>query len=49
VIEHHPDVIRAADWIVELGPEGGPRGGNIVYQGPVSGLKKTKTATALIL
>ncbi|HXS18284.1 MAG TPA: excinuclease ABC subunit A, partial [Polyangiaceae bacterium] len=46
VIEHHPDVIRAADWVVELGPEGGPRGGHIVYQGPSALLKKAKTATA---
>lgn len=49
VIEHHPDVIRAADWIVELGPVGGPAGGHIVYQGPVNGLKKQKTATARVL
>ncbi len=49
VIEHHPDVIRAADWVVELGPEGGPEGGRIVYQGAVSGLKRQDTHTARIL
>lgn len=38
VIEHHPDVIKNADWIIDMGPEGGDRGGNIIYQGPVSGL-----------
>lgn len=38
VIEHHPDVIKCADWIIDMGPDGGDRGGNIVYQGTVEGL-----------
>ncbi len=38
VIEHNLDVIRLADWIIDLGPGGGSDGGEIVYAGPVAGL-----------
>ncbi|MCP4747885.1 MAG: excinuclease ABC subunit UvrA [Desulfobacteraceae bacterium] len=34
VIEHNLDMIKSADWIIDLGPEGGNRGGNLVVQGP---------------
>ncbi|MFO8057809.1 MAG: excinuclease ABC subunit UvrA [bacterium] len=34
VIEHHPDVIKCADWIMDLGPEGGEQGGYIIAEGP---------------
>lgn len=33
VIEHNMDVIKTADWIVDMGPEGGSRGGRIVCEG----------------
>lgn len=38
VIEHNVDVMRSADWIIDIGPDGGSRGGEIIYQGLVSGL-----------
>jgi excinuclease ABC subunit A len=42
VIEHNPDVIKSADWVIDLGPEAGDGGGKLVYAGPPSGLKKVK-------
>lgn len=40
VIEHNTDVLRAADWLIDLGPEAGDKGGNVVYAGVPSGIKK---------
>ena len=34
IIEHNLDVIKTADWIIDLGPEGGSRGGKIIAEGP---------------
>ncbi len=42
VIEHNLDVIKSADWVIELGPEAGDAGGNIVYEGAPAGLKDCK-------
>jgi len=42
VIEHNTDVIKSADWVIDLGPEAGDEGGNLVYAGIPSGLKKIK-------
>jgi excinuclease ABC subunit A len=42
VIEHNTDVIKSADWVIDLGPEAGDGGGNIVYAGVPAGLKKVK-------
>jgi excinuclease ABC subunit A len=44
VIEHHLDLIAEADWVLELGPEGGDAGGRILYQGPVAGLAGRKNS-----
>ena len=41
VIEHHLDVIADADYLVEIGPNGGDAGGQLLYQGDVAGLKTT--------
>jgi excinuclease ABC subunit A len=42
VIEHNTDVIKNADWLIDLGPEAGDGGGEIVYAGPPAGIKKIK-------
>jgi len=44
VIEHNTDVIRSADWVIDLGPEAGDAGGNLVYAGIPEGLKKVKNS-----
>ncbi|MBN1934343.1 MAG: ATP-binding cassette domain-containing protein [Anaerolineae bacterium] len=38
VVEHNTDVIRAADWVIDLGPGAGPKGGQLLYAGPPDGL-----------
>ncbi|MGJ8654197.1 MAG: excinuclease ABC subunit UvrA [Opitutaceae bacterium] len=42
VIEHHLDVITDADYTIEIGPNGGEAGGELLYQGNIEGLKQTK-------
>ena len=42
VIEHNLDVIKTADWIVDLGPEGGDAGGMVVVEGPPEVVAKTR-------
>ncbi|MCU0791638.1 MAG: excinuclease ABC subunit UvrA [Opitutaceae bacterium] len=42
VIEHHLDLLAEADWIIELGPVGGPDGGKLLYLGELAGLLKSK-------
>ncbi len=42
VIEHNLEVIKQADWIIDLGPEGGDRGGVIVFEGTPEGIVKSK-------
>ncbi len=50
VIEHNLDVIKCADWLIDLGPEGGKEGGRVIAQGTpekVSKSKKSYTGTFL--
>jgi excinuclease ABC subunit A len=49
VIEHHPDVIASADWVIELGPGAGDEGGEVVFEGEPGRLVKSRTATGAYL
>ncbi len=49
VVEHDPEVIRLADHVVDMGPGAGPHGGTIVYEGSISGLIASGTATGRYL
>jgi excinuclease ABC subunit A len=44
VIEHHLDVIQDADYVIEIGPDGGDAGGELLYQGDVPGLCHCKNS-----
>ena len=45
VVEHDPDVIRAAEWIVDMGPKAGKLGGEVVYNGEPAGLATARSLT----
>jgi len=49
VVEHNLDVVRAADWVIELGPEGGKEGGKMVFEGTPKELYRAKTWTGKYL
>ena len=40
VIEHHLDIIKSADWVIDLGPEGGAEGGEVIVEGTVEDIIK---------
>ena len=42
VVEHNLEVIKSADWVVDLGPEGGQAGGNLVFEGTPEELVSVK-------
>jgi excinuclease ABC subunit A len=42
IIEHNLDVIKSADWIIDLGPEGGDGGGRIIAEGPPEEVSRVK-------
>ena len=44
VIEHHVDLIRNADWIIELGPGGGKEGGRLLFAGPAAGIEQCEAS-----
>ena len=50
IIEHNLDIIKYADWVIDLGPEGGKRGGELLFQGtPEALLGCTKSITGQYL
>ena len=49
VVEHDEDMMRAADWIVDIGPKAGRKGGEVVFQGKPADMLKTHTLTAKYL
>ena len=49
VIEHNLDVVRLADHVVEIGPNGGELGGELVFEGTPEELAETKTLTGTFL
>jgi excinuclease ABC subunit A len=44
VIEHNLDVVKTADWVIDLGPEGGDAGGQILFEGTPEDLAKCETS-----
>lgn len=44
IIEHNMDIIKCADWVIDIGPEGGERGGDLVFEGTPEDLVKHKTS-----
>ncbi len=49
LVEHHPEVMLASDWIIELGPEGGEKGGYLIFEGELAKFLKEKTFTSTYL
>ncbi|RMD83516.1 MAG: excinuclease ABC subunit A, partial [Candidatus Dadabacteria bacterium] len=49
LVEHDPTIIAGADHVIDLGPGGGARGGEVLYQGPPSELPRQRTATGRLL
>lgn len=49
VIEHHLDLLQQADWLIELGPGGGPEGGKLIFEGTAQQLAKAATPTGRVI
>jgi excinuclease ABC subunit A len=43
-VEHNTDIIKVADWVIDMGPEAGEGGGTVVYAGVPKGLAKCKAS-----
>lgn len=50
LVEHNMELVKCADYIIDLGPHGGDLGGEVLYQGPIGGIRKIKnSATASVI
>jgi len=49
IIEHNMEIIKSSDWIIEMGPEGGKKGGKIVYEGRPEGMRNKHTHTSKVI
>ena len=49
VVEHDPEIIKSAQWVVDMGPKAGSQGGRVMYSGPVEGLEKSDGMTGKAL
>ncbi len=49
VVEHDPDIIQSAEYIIDIGPHAGTKGGEVVYAGPAKGIKDSKGLTGEFL
>jgi excinuclease ABC subunit A len=45
IIEHNPEIIKSADWVIDLGPEGGEKGGYLIFEGKPEDLIKSKNSS----
>jgi excinuclease ABC subunit A len=48
VVEHHPSILATCDWVIELGPEGGPEGGKVIWEGPPMEIKETPSTPYIL-
>jgi excinuclease ABC subunit A len=49
LVEHSPEILRAADWIIDLGPGAGKNGGTLIIEGTPETVAQSGTATGLVL
>lgn len=49
VVEHDPEIIKASEWIIDIGPKAGSFGGNVIYSGEPNGIKDTESITGKFL